>query len=41
MEYTIYKIETQITLLPYLFKTFSMFQMRFWSYKENIEENVV
>ena len=35
MEYTTYKIDNEITLLPSLLKMFSMFQMSFWYDKEH------
>ena len=39
MEYTVDKIENNITLLPLLLKIFSMFQMRFWYDNEHDDQN--
>ena len=41
MEYTEYKIDNEITLLPPLLKMFSMFQICFWSDKEHDDQNNV
>ena len=41
MEYTVYKIENQIALLPSLLKTISMLQMRFWYDNEPGDKNDV
>ena len=41
MDYTIYKIETDITLLLSLLKMFSMLQLQFWYIKENVHEMFV
>ena len=41
MEYTSDKIDNEITLLPYLLKMFSMFQMSFWYDNEPDDQNYV
>ena len=41
MEYTAYRIENEITLLPSLLKMFSMFQIRFWYNKGHDDQNRV
>ena len=41
MEYTVDKIENEITLLPSLLKMFSMFQVHFWYDKEQDDQNNV
>ena len=38
MEYTVYNIDTEITLLPLLLKISSMSKMRFWYDTETVEE---
>ena len=41
MEYTEYKIDNEITLLPPLLKMFSMFQIHIWYNKEHYDQNNV
>ena len=41
MDYTAYKIEKNITLLPSLLKLFSMFQMSCWYNKGHDDQNKV
>ena len=41
MDYTVDKIDTEITLLPVLLEMLSMFQLRFWYHKENVGKTFV